>query len=203
MSGERQRLERFSTIGNAPMALRRHLPLFIRLRGDELRKAVDKAYPLGEGPKKTSGGAQLWLQHPSAKKEKKDPVFNVGTAPQFSASPKLAEKAMDEREAVVSAGPGPQNSENAPFMQQGKPGEQMCLDAAKHYIQADYHGRHPGGWQQSDYHNKQFMQLKKQGASPEARHFKIAMEELHPKYNEVTKSQPSLFVNLADGTQES
>lgn len=48
----------------------------------EMIKSTNKAYPLGEGPKKTQGGGQLWLQAPAPKeqKEQKFPV-NLASAP--------------------------------------------------------------------------------------------------------------------------
>lgn len=52
----------------------------------DLMKAADdaeKGYPLGEGPKKTKSGVELWMQPPPVKKEKKEYPINLDTAPQF------------------------------------------------------------------------------------------------------------------------
>lgn len=93
-------------------------------------------------------------------------------------------------------GPQTHDPAYATHAQVGKPGHDVHVQAAMHYIQADYHGRHPGGWNQAQEHHKQFMELRKQGANPTAQHFSEAMRYLHPKFSQAMKSQPGLFVSL-------
>jgi hypothetical protein len=106
----------------------------------------------------------------------------------------VAAKAIEGQQGLMNP-IGPQDPMYATHAQRGKPSEAIHTEAAKHYIQADYHGRHPGGWEQAQYHHKQFMNLRKQGAQPTAAHFKMAMQELHPKFSQAMKSQ-GLFVSL-------
>jgi hypothetical protein len=69
------------------MSGRVNIPLFVSIApptvGQRLiiKSDATKAYPLGEGPKQTRGGGQVWLQKPAAKKEKKEPKIYLGTAP--------------------------------------------------------------------------------------------------------------------------
>lgn len=48
------------------------------------KACADKGYPLGEGPKKTSGGGQLWMQHMPASKKETPRKIDLGTAPKLS-----------------------------------------------------------------------------------------------------------------------
>jgi len=56
------------------------------------------------------------------------------------------------------------------------------IEAAKHYIQHEFHSRRPGGQQQAAFHKQKFDSLVAQGATPRAEHFKQAMSELQPAF---------------------
>lgn len=112
----------------------------------------------------------------------------------------VTRSAQDTNKAIEGQQPAAAKvSESDPMYRQfrgrGAPASNIHIEAAKHYIQSDFHGRHPGGWESSQYHNKQFQQLRKQGAQPSAEHFKIAMNELHPRYSQAMKSV-GLFISL-------
>jgi hypothetical protein len=108
-------------------------------------------------------------------------------------------KAIEGQQPLMSP-IGPHDPAYATHAARGKPSEDLHVEAAKHYIQADYHGRHPGGWNQSQEHHKQYMNLRKQGAAPKAEHFKAAMQELHPRFSQAMKSKkPALFVKALTG----
>lgn len=185
MSGENRRIGLFISVGST--SPRRHLPLFVRA-AEPLFKAMDKGVvrefhadtdlsPV-QKPRDFRPDAKLRVQYGDVTPTK---------------DKKKAEKAIAGQQPLMQP-IGPHDPAYATHAARGKPSEDIHIDAAKHYIQADYHGRHPGGWNQAQEHHKQYMSLRKQGANPTAEHFKTAMQELHPKF---TQSMKGLYIRQA------
>jgi len=175
------------------MISRRHLPLFVRLGTDELRKAMDKGAARDFSRKVNWGTPKKELRF-----DRPD-IHNISFTPVEKEKDPKAEKAIQGQQGLMQP-IGPQDPIYATHAARGKPSEDMHIDAAKHYIQADFHGRSPGGWNQAQEHHKQYMNLRKQGANPTADHFKTAMQELHPKFTQAMKSKnPPLFLKALTG----
>lgn len=181
--------------------------LYVRLSGDDIRKAIE----VDKGAAQDLARRTNWGVHKRELAFDRPDIQNISFKTKREAKPKKrtagrtlfsaqqlesgAEKAIQGQQELMQP-IGPQDPAYATHAQSGKPSEDIHIEAAKHYIQADYHGRHPGGWNQAQENHKQYMNLRKQGANPQARHFKAAMQELHPKFTQTMKSQPGLFVSI-------
>lgn len=73
---------------------------------EKFKSISEKAYPLGEGPKKTQEGVSLWLKPSGEKKEEKKFPVDLGTSPKMEAKP--VQKSLQKLEEMAkSVAPSP------------------------------------------------------------------------------------------------
>jgi hypothetical protein len=195
MSFERQQVGLFVSGG-----IRRHIPLYIRLSPTDLRKSVvrdrihgglaDKKPPRAFKMSDVKAGAKVEREHSDDPAIQREITRDHLTEDKdyYRKLAKMEAKKAIEGQQEVSA----QIGSHDPMYSTHKP--DMHVEAAKHYIQADYHSRQPGGQALAEHHNRQFGELQRRGAQPKAQHFQTAMHQLHPKFSQAMKSNPKLYI---------
>jgi hypothetical protein len=122
-----------ATPAGAPGAMKPGQTVGMQSLKSATKALAEKGYPLGEGPKKTEGGAEVWMQAPKDKpKEKKEPKLYVGTAPQFA-----QKKSVEKATPIAIPGAMKSSSKACP-----KCGEKdcKCVDKSQGRLVGDYSG---------------------------------------------------------------